>query len=101
VVAPESIRAVTASGAGDRFGPGAAVRLKAMLNRRILDFAPFEAIQQLTYKAAEGGRPFTLMADQSAPAQIGGAVVALTKTARKARKLKEKHHVSEQLDVCA
>jgi len=91
LIAPRDIKAATRSGAGSRRDPGAEVRFKAMLNRRILSFAPAEAIAMLDYKLAESGGRFTLTETDGHPAHAGNTVVAVAKLARKAkRKIDEK-----------
>lgn len=97
LTAPADIKALTASGRGNARQWGAAVKIKAELNRRILSFAPASAIQMLTYKAEEAGVALSLIKEKSSAIGVGNELVATTKAARKAaritRKQEKKHAV--------
>ncbi len=91
LTAPASIKDETRSGKGDARSWGAAVQIKALLNRHILGFAPAMTSQMLAYKAAEAGIPFFLIEDEAPVISVGNDLVAITKAARRARRqLKDK-----------
>ncbi len=84
------IKKETASGRGTAQKWGAAVRIKAELNRHILSMAPASAVQMLAYKAEEAGIEFVLVKDEAPVIAVGNDLVETTKVARRARrKLKE------------
>jgi len=86
LIAPKDIKEATKSAAGTERNHGAEVAFKAMLNRRMLSFAPAAAVQMLTYKAAEAGALFHLTETTDHIAHAGNAVVAVAKIARKAKR---------------
>jgi hypothetical protein len=94
VTAP-SIQAETASGRGSAQAWGAAVEIKAILNRHILSMAPASAIQMLAYKAEEAGIEFVLTKDETPVIAVGNDLVATTRKARSVRAAirKEKKNV--------
>ena len=87
MVAPPSIRDATASARGTARMPGAAVRWKASFNRQVLDFAPAEAIAQITYKAAEAGIDLRIESPDDHPIDVGNSIVAAVATARRIRRI--------------
>lgn len=89
VIAPD-LKAATKSGKGDSRSWGAAVRIKAEINRHILTMAPGIAIQFLIYKAEESGIRCDVQEDKAAKVAVGGDLVTSAKLLRRAqRKLKK------------
>ena len=82
IVKPPSIKSATVSGRGDAKDWGAAVEVKATLNRSILSMAPAMTIQRLEYKAKEAGIPIEML---SAPeiASEGDAAIRVAKQVRR------------------
>jgi putative transposase len=76
----------TASGAGDSREWGAAVALKAELNRHVLDQAPAMAVAMLEYKIAERGGSTTITEPPDPAVAVGNLIVAATKANRKLRR---------------
>ncbi len=85
IIAP-SVKDVTASGRGDAREWGAAVKIKAILNRHILDQTPAAAIRMLEYKIAERGGTTKVVEDLSSPTLVGQCLVRTRKAIRITRK---------------
>lgn len=80
LVAPEKIKDSTESGRGDEKNWGAAVDLKAEINRNILEQAPATVIQMLEYKCAEAGVEFEKLTHDALT--VGNQIVDIRKAAR-------------------
>ncbi len=85
IIAP-SVKDVTASGRGDAREWGAAVKIKAILNRHVLDQTPAAAIRMLEYKIAERGGTTKVVEDLSSPTLVGQCLVRTRKAIRITRK---------------
>ena len=90
VVAPASIKEVTASGHGDVRDHGAATALKAELNRHVLAQTPAMAVQMLSYKMAEAGGSCTVVEIENHKAVVGNVIVTATKANRKLKRAVKK-----------
>lgn len=87
---PLAVAGLTASARGDAADPGAAVAVRAAVNRRILMFAPASARQMLAYKAAEAGIPYREIDDPTPKAAIGRDISTTKRSARAAaRKMRK------------
>jgi putative transposase len=85
IVSP-SIKETTRSGRGTERSHGAAVAVKAALNRHILAMAPATAVAMLEYKIAERGGMAQVVRAGSHPAELGNAIVSATQENRKLRR---------------
>lgn len=81
VIAPENVKEVTKSGKGNEKDWGAAVDVKAEINRHILEQAPSTVVQMLEYKCAEARIAFEKQSHDKL--KVGNLVVANRKAARK------------------
>jgi transposase len=87
---PKSVKDETKSGRGDARQWGAEVKTKALINRRILSFAPAMTSAMLAYKAAEAGVEFVLHEDEAPVVSIGNDLVQTAKVVRRARRVLRK-----------
>lgn len=84
IIRPPDIKGDTATGRGDARAWGAAVEVKAEMNRHVLAQAPAAAIAMLVYKAAEAG----IECDVQAAPEILAAGQDAVRTAKQVRRLR-------------
>lgn len=89
VVAPQ-IKSETKTGRGSEKRWGAAVKIKADLNRHVLQQAPAAAIAMLEYKMAERGSTIEVTEDATPPIAVGNDTVVAGKAIRRARRIIKK-----------
>lgn len=85
LVIPSDVKEQTKSGRGNEKNWGAAVELKATMNRHVLSQAPAMVVQMLRYKAKEAG--VELVERKSNHLAVGNQAVASTKAVRRLKSI--------------